>query len=404
MNPSHNHLYASQSHIDTLEKHHKFMSNKKFNSKTKTKGWFPIAKYLFKTEKHPVRQSTLKCSSSVEEAISVQETQMIEGITSSLQCNEREAIRIALYEASRRASEAYEGYFECARWDTDKRGHTARSRAGKWSLPRIEKDETSLAAQQLKISEKEFIRLAIIWLARGIKDESIIRLTKTPRIPKDEVAMNWSRENRGKPPSESVKKLKDARDKAKELSDYLFEQKRESASSEYEFRNGLPSELLRQIDDEDMDLFLENQSWEQDFLGENQDIDDIEFLIHCKMRAFQCSYEDAKFFVEGDLKEFDMLVKMTSKEQLQYLKQKDLYMNSPSPKEAELIEHRRKREEELEESMRRREEREKTWTDYVETRRLERRMIGCPEPYPHLPNPLPKDYPMPDDWNPEHLG
>ena len=381
------------------------MSNKKFNSKTKTKGWFPFAKYLFKTEKHPVRQSSLKCSSSVEAALSIQETQMIEGITSSLQCNEREAIRIALYEASRRASEAYEGYFECARWDTDKRGHTARSRAGKWSLPKIEKDETSVAAQQLNISEKEFIRLAIIWLARGIKDESIIRLTKTPRIPKDEVAMNWSRENRGKPQSDSVKKLKDARDEAKELSDYLFEQKREAATSEYEFRNGLSAELLRQIDDEDMDLFLENQSWEQDFLSENPDIDDIEFLIHCKMRAFQCSYEDAKFFVEGDLKECDMLAKMTPKEQLQYLKQKDWDMNSLNRERAELErEKRRKHEEELEEARRRMEEREKTWTGYVEARRLCQMMIGRPEPYPHLPNPLPKDYPMPDDWNPEHLG
>lgn len=158
---------------------------------------------------------------------------MIDGMTSSLKCNEREreAIRIALYESTRRTSEAYEGFFECARWDTKKRGHTARSRKGKWSLLKIEQAEASLAAKHLKISDKEFVRLALIWLARGIKAESIIRLTKTPRIPKDDVAMDWSRENRGKPASESVKKLKDARDEAKELCDYLFEQKEAKANS-----------------------------------------------------------------------------------------------------------------------------------------------------------------------------
>ena len=191
------------------------MPNNKFNANTKTKAWFSFPKCLFKTENHPVRQSTLKCISSFEAALSVQETQMIDGMTASLQCNEREAIRIALYEATKRASEAYEGYFECARWDTQKRGHTARSRKGKWSLPKIEQEEASLAAKHLKISGKEFVRLAIIWLARGIKAESIIRLTKTPRIPKDDLALNWSRENRGKPASETVKKLKDGRDEAK---------------------------------------------------------------------------------------------------------------------------------------------------------------------------------------------
>ncbi|WP_157859770.1 hypothetical protein [Prochlorococcus marinus] len=33
--------------------------------------------------------------------LSAQEEQMLEGLTNSLQCNQREAIRIALYEASR---------------------------------------------------------------------------------------------------------------------------------------------------------------------------------------------------------------------------------------------------------------------------------------------------------------
>lgn len=68
--------------------------------------------------------------------------------------------------------------------------------------------------------------------------------------------MDWSRENRGKPASESVKKLKDARDEAKELSDYLFEQREAKSQGEYNFREGLPKEDLSQLDNEELELKL----------------------------------------------------------------------------------------------------------------------------------------------------
>ena len=381
------------------------MPNNKFNSNTKTKAWFPFPKYLFKTENHPVRQSTLKCSSSFEAALSIQETQMIDGMTASLQCNEREAIRIALYEATKRASEAYEGYFECARWDTQKRGHTARFRKGKWSLPKIEQAEASLAAKHLKISDKEFVRLALIWLARGIKAESIIRLTNTPRIPKDDVAMNWSRENRGKPASESVKKLKDARDEAKELSDYLFEQKEAKAQGEKSFREGLPKEVLRQLDNEQLERKIDGESWEQSIRDDYQEISDYEFLVRCKMREFQCDYKLAELFAEDERQEHELFMQMTTKEQIQHMKQRDWEINSIArEQEAILREKKLKHEEELERWQSEYEAREKTWFGYVNNHRLCMRMIGAKEPFPHLPNPLPEGYLMPDDWNQEHVG
>ena len=77
----------------------------------------------------------------------------------------------------------------------------------------------------------------------------------------------------------------------------------------------------------------DNENWEQSFLEENPDIDDIEFLIRCKMREYKCDYEDAKMFVETELEEMDELVKMTSKEQLAFLKQKDLDETSYERKE-----------------------------------------------------------------------
>ena len=377
----------------------------KFNTNTKTKGFFPFPKYLFKTENHPIRLSAEKCSSAIEALFSPQEIQMLEGLTNSLQCDERETVRIALYEAARKASEVYEGYFECARWDTGIRGHTARSRKGKWSLPKIEKEEASLAAKQLKISDKEFLRIAIIWLARGIKNESIIRLSKSPRIPKDEVAMQWSRDNRGKPLSEAVKILKDARDNVKALSDYIYEKKQDEGFREYESNRSKPSDL-KQIEEEELiEEIAANESWEQSFLEDNPDASDMEFLIRCKMREYQCDYEDAKIFVEGEIEEMEQLAKLTSKERLDFLKRRDLH-ESPrerAEKERKLaLQKKRKADDDAWRAEL--DAREKTWVGYVNARRLDMQMINRPDPYPHLPNPLPENYPMPNDWSQEHLG
>ena len=381
------------------------MTKNKFNTNTKTKGFFPFPKYLFKTENHPIRLSTDKCSSAIEALFSPQEMQMLEGLTNSLQCEEREAIRIALYEASKSSSEAYEAAISYSTSDTKERGHTARSSKGRWNIPKLEKDEIAKVAKSLSISDKVFLRLAIIWLAKGIKDESIIRLTKSPRIPKDEVAMQWSRDNRDKPPSEAVKKLKDARDDAKALSDYIFEEKQHKSFKEYESNRSKQSEVRQQEAQELLEETSDNESWEKSFLEENPDIDDIEFLIRCKMREYKCDYEDAKMFVEIEMEEMDELVKMTSKEQLAFLKQKDLDETSYERKEKERrLELEKRHQDEMDAWKAERDAREKTWVGYVNARRVEKEMMGRPEPYPHLPNPLPEDYPMPDDWNPEDVS
>ena len=379
--------------------------NNKFNTNTKTKGFFPFPKYLFKTENHPIRLSTEKCSSAIEALFSQQEIQMLEGLTNSLQCDERECVRIALYEVSRISSDAYETELSCAKPDSKERGHTSRSNKRRWNLPKLEKDEMIQAAKELSISEKVFLRLAIIWLAKGIKNESIIRLEKSPRIPKDEVAMQWSRDNRGNPISEAVKILKDARDDAKALSDYIFEKKQDERFREYEANQSKPYDL-KDIEEEELtEKIADNESWEQAFLEDNPDASDMEFLIRCKMREYQCDYKDAKMFVEGEIEDMEQLAKLTSKERLDFLKQRDLY---ESPRE------KAEKERKLELQMKRKADygawraeldaREKTWVGYVNARRLNMQMINSPDPYPHLPNPLPEDYPMPDDWNQEHLA
>lgn len=73
----------------------------KFNTTSKSKSFFPIKQHRFDSAKHPIIQSTQKCAARMTTMLSAQEDQMLEGLISSLQCNQREAIRIALHEASR---------------------------------------------------------------------------------------------------------------------------------------------------------------------------------------------------------------------------------------------------------------------------------------------------------------
>ena len=83
----------------------------KFNT-GKTKDYFPLKRWRFNTEKHPVIVSKDKCASSTAKTLfSTQELQMLVGLTNTLQCNQREAVRIALYEASISLHKAYNSAF-----------------------------------------------------------------------------------------------------------------------------------------------------------------------------------------------------------------------------------------------------------------------------------------------------
>jgi hypothetical protein len=161
---------------------------KRYNTSTKTKEWFPFPKYLFETTNHPILLSTDKCSSSIESLFCQQEVEQIKSITNSLQCSQRDAVRIALFEVIRAGQAAHEKSYEKAKSGSSVKGHEGRSSIKRIYLPKAEKAAAEQAAKQLGISIKEFLRLAVIWLADGIKEESITRLTCSKRIDEDEVA------------------------------------------------------------------------------------------------------------------------------------------------------------------------------------------------------------------------
>ena len=97
------------------------------------------------------------------------------------------------------------------------RGNAARSKTFTVVLPNAEKKVLLELGKELDLSEKEIVRLAIIWLAYGIKYEAITRIHKCQRISYDKLADKWSKENRGKAPNPRMKKLKEARDTEKEI-------------------------------------------------------------------------------------------------------------------------------------------------------------------------------------------
>ena len=244
----------------------------KFNT-GRTKGYFPLKRWRFNTEEHPVIQSKQKCSSSTAKTpFSTQELQMLVGLTNTLQCKEREAVRIALYEASRSARVAHELAFRYADIKATDKAHQGRSSVKQWKLPKQEKDESEKAAKELGITNQEFLRLAIIWLQRGIRDDNngIKNLTNSKLIPFDTVAKKWSRENpgskaQGRKPHPGVARLKEAAKAAYEEAGEIYEQRNKAKwenRKAYLMENGfaLPQdEHERQRDFRSLDALIEIQ-------------------------------------------------------------------------------------------------------------------------------------------------
>ena len=158
---------------------------------------------------------------------------MLVGLTNTLQCNEREAVRIALYEASRSGEKPYEMAFEGASSQSTEKAHQGRSLLKQWKLPKQEKERAAQAAKDLRITDKEFLRLSIIWLQSGIRDNSIKELSNCKLIPFGTEAKKWSRENpgseaQGRTPHPGIAKLKQAASAAHERAGEIYRQRNEA--------------------------------------------------------------------------------------------------------------------------------------------------------------------------------
>ena len=118
------------------------MSTPKYNkfNTGRTKGYFPLKRWRFNTEQHPVLKSKDRCASSTAKTLfSTQEQQMLVGLTNTLQCNEREAVRIALHEASRSARKVHEKAFRYADQNHQAKGIKDDPQRSNGSCPKLKK-------------------------------------------------------------------------------------------------------------------------------------------------------------------------------------------------------------------------------------------------------------------------
>lgn len=170
----------------------KFNKTKTSRGGTAPLGWWKIKQLRYDTTNHPVITSTKKCTNKIEVLLSLQEEQILQGISKTVQAIQRDSIRIALYELSLKDVEEAKHLIKYASKESKERGYTSRPKRLTIRLPKEEK----LKSDQLKIiyslTEKETVRLAIIWLGLMVKVESFT-LNNSLRISQEELARQWSR-------------------------------------------------------------------------------------------------------------------------------------------------------------------------------------------------------------------
>lgn len=224
-------------------------------------GWWKFRKNRYITINHPSITNKEKCAFKLETILSPQEKQILEGITRTLQTSKRDAVRIAIYELGKDVFKA-ENFLKYADKKTKERGYTSRSVECSCRVIKSEKESAKEITKTFDISEKEAVRLCIIWLGRKL-NEINFKLTKCKRIGQELLAREWSKEYDGS--GSKIKKLKEASHSAYEDAAEKAQsevQKRQEAAEqmkwmagagEYQLTGDFESDLNRFILIEDME-------------------------------------------------------------------------------------------------------------------------------------------------------
>jgi len=156
---------------------------------------------------------------------------MITGLANSFKCTEREVIRIAIFEGAKADKEDIGIHVSKARSGSVEKGHEGRSISKRHQMTRLDKESLSSQSDVHGLKETEMLRLCIIYLARGIREGAVTRLTNSPQVSQIKLFREWSK---GKIITES--KLQELRlaaneawsradDEAWELSEMIHQQK-----------------------------------------------------------------------------------------------------------------------------------------------------------------------------------
>lgn len=218
----------------------------------RTGGWWLIEQHRFVTDKHPCVVSDKKRSNKLATLTTHNERQMLMGLANMTQTDQDTALRIALYEACHTDKGELQEYLQFSSPLSEHRGFQSRDKKVVVQLPKEEKQAVVALAKELGITDKELIRLALIWLVKTVRDGSTKRLTNSRKLTQKTISDEWTR-NHPNRRGTTLGPLRAARDEAWTKAVDKAEQEREEryrqrgevmARLNYEANGGLPDYVV----------------------------------------------------------------------------------------------------------------------------------------------------------------
>jgi len=292
----------------------------KYYYNSKSKDWFPFKKRYFNTSSHSIFKTKDKCSYKAECLLSHQENQMLEGLASSLQCNFRDALRISILHLHQDGCMIDKSYQAKAQATSKEKGHTSRIK--KLSV-RITKDEFLKLDDISEInylSVKEGIRLTLIWMSKGLREDSIKNIKNCTERKPDELANEWKEQRPEFTQSDEVKKLKEIRKFWKqhyrdEKEERWGKRKKDKFYNRMVKQNIISEDTSHQDEeDERFREILKQQGIEDEILNFRDQ------RIYRLMAMYQVDYESACLFHEDEIDESLRISKMSAYEFMEFVK------------------------------------------------------------------------------------
>lgn len=266
--------------------------------------YFCIKQFRFNTERHPINQSRERCAASLKAVVSHQETQILEGLSNTLECNERQALRICIYEFLSAGHPILDRDLERSKSGASEKGHESRNEKLVLKLPSSEKKAFQAVAKEVGLTDGELLRLSFIWLRNQIRIEDLAKLDNSSRRCQKELFRKWSSTHDGSP-----SKLTNLRDASQEAWDeaeerafdrYLEKEQhkklRRLYKAENKYADNSQIDALIQLDMQRLDPF---ESEIQQLLNEGK-IDDIEAEIRRLMHHLCLSRTDAEVALDSE--------------------------------------------------------------------------------------------------------
>ncbi len=288
----------------------------KYNTTSKSKDWFPFKKRKFNCWESSVLNSSEKCSYKAEALLSFQERQMLHSIVSSLQTNKRDAIRISINELHRRSCKALKEQVERSKSLTKDRGHTSRNQTASFRITKDDLLHLEDIAEINSLSTKEALRLVIIWMATGIKDETIKSIKGCQEISQDEKANEWKKSQSTFKQSDSAKRLREVREFWKEY----FENKKDETRQESKYSQQEAQARAMGLDTADSIIEERFTKIIEEHQLDYENLDERNQMIYYYMARYELEYKDAVWWYEDELEEMDKIAKLNPYELVQYLK------------------------------------------------------------------------------------